>query len=450
MRPALAVPPHSDRPPRARHEPSMQSYEADRLESLRSYGVFGTASERTYDGLTRLAAHLCRTPIALISLSGENQQWAKSLYGSPFPPQVPRRMAFSQDVVESGRQLVIPDTTRNPKFAANPLVTAEPHIRAYAGVPLIGRDGLPLGALCVLDRRPRRFTAGQLEGLQLLAEQIVTQFELRRLDHSVGGAAGALLSETTDALRLRRALDNHELHPHFQPIVDLRNGKCVAVEALLRWEHPELGLVPPAMFLRAIESSRLIIPVGRLVLDESLDLLAELRADTRLPEGFSVSVNVSGAQLREPGLAEAVLSAVHRYGVPPRALALELTETQPIDNPANACRELATLREAGVQLALDDYGVGWSALSRLLELPFTALKLDRVLVSGLPADRRSAAIAQSTMRLADDMGLTVVCEGVETEDQRQALLAMKATRGQGWLFGRPMGRASVRSFLLGH
>jgi EAL domain-containing protein (putative c-di-GMP-specific phosphodiesterase class I) len=424
----------------------LHRHERDRLDSLHSYHVLGTPAEASYDVLTRLAALLCKTPIAAISLVDEHRQWFKSMHGMS-PGETPREVSISSDLVADGRPLVVPDTTRDSRYAANPQVVHEPGIRAYAGVPIVGRDGLPLGALCVIDHRPRRFTADQLEGLELLAGQVVAQLELRRVDRGAGRDSDELLLEATDPARLRQALDRGELYPHFQPIVDLRTAQTLGFEALLRWHHPQHGVLPPSMFLPVIESTRLIVPVGRHVLDLSLGMLAELRADPTLPEMLGVAVNVSGAQLQRPGLAEVVLSSLEQHGVPPVQLSVEITETLPILDAGNALRELTALREAGVHLALDDYGVGFSALSRLLELPLTALKLDRSLVLGLPDDSRSAAVARSTFALADDMGIDVVCEGVETEPQRAALLDMGARYGQGWLFGRAMEGALVRDYV---
>ena len=421
-------------------------HEHDRLESLRSYDLLDTAPEAAYDDLTHLAAQLCKAPVALITLVDVDRQWFKSAYGIA-AAETPREYSFCSDVVADEQMLVVSDATEEPRYRDNPLVTGPPGIRAYAGVPLVGRDGLPVGALCVIDRRPRHFSARQLDGLHLLAGQVVTQMELRRVDRAAGLAGGALLGEATDPVRLRLALDRGELRPHFQPMVELATGLTCGFESLLRWHHPAHGVLLPGLFLPAVESSSLVLPVGRHVLDRSLAALAELRSDPALPGSLGVAVNVSALQLQQPGLAESVLTCLERHAVPPTLLTLEITETASLLDTVAARRELEALREAGVLLALDDYGVGWSGLGRLLELPLTTLKLDRSLVAGLPGDPRCSAVATSTLDLAAGIGLEVVCEGIETEEQRTSLLAMGAVYGQGWLFARPMAPEALHLHL---
>jgi len=421
-------------------------HEQDRLESLRSYDLLDTAPEAAYDDLTHLAAQLCKAPVALVTLVDAGRQWVKAAYGIA-AAETPREHSFCSDVVADERMLVVSDATEEPRYRDNPLVTGPPGIRAYAGVPLVGRDGLPVGTLCVIDRRPRHFSARQLDSLHLLAGQVVAQMELRRVDRAAGLAGGALLGEATDPVRLRLAFDRGELRPLFQPIVELATGLTCGFESLLRWHHPAHGVLLPGLFLPAVESSSLVLPVGRHVLDRSLAALGELRSDQALPRSLGVAVNVSALQLQQPGLADSVLTCLERHAVPPTLLTLEITETASLLDTAVARRELEALREAGVLLALDDYGVGWSSLGRVLELPLTALKLDRSLVAGLPGDPRCSAVATSTLDLAAGIGLEVVCEGIETEEQRTSLLAMGAVYGQGWLFARPMAPEALHLHL---
>jgi EAL domain-containing protein (putative c-di-GMP-specific phosphodiesterase class I) len=425
------------------------AHEQDRLDSLRSYTILDTAPEPSYDAITRLAATICNTPVALISLVDEDRQWFKSRIGMDSTGTT-RELSFCSDAVAADAALVVPDARKNARYATNDLVTGEPNIRAYAGMPIIGRDGLPLGTLCVIDTRARRFSTRQLDGLALLADQVVAQLELRRVDQGTGRLGPDVgLGDLQDPRRLRQALDAGELYPHFQPMVDLRTGNTIGFEALLRWHHPDHGVLPPSVFLPAIETSRLIIPVGRHVLDRSLAMLAGLHADPAVSPSLGVAVNVSAVQLQRPGLAETVLQSLEHYRVPAFHLTVEVTETVPLADTGSARRELQILADAGVHLALDDYGIGCSALSRLLELPLSALKLDRTLVAGLPDDKRSAAIARSTFVLADEMGIDVICEGVETEAQRQALLALGGVYAQGWLFGRVMDTRAVIEHLHG-
>ncbi len=420
--------------------------EQDRLDSVRSYEVLDTAPEPGYDATVKLAAQMCKAPIALISLIDEGRQWFKAAYGTELK-ETPREFSFCSDAVADEQVLIVKDARLEPRYMANPLVTTDGGVVAYAGVPLVGRDGLPLGALCVLDRRPRRFTPVQIEALRTLADDVVARLELRRVDRAAGRPVTPVFTEATDPVRLRRALEDGELRPQYQPIVDLGTGRTRGFEALLRWYHPLHGMLPPAVFLPAIESSRLILPVGRSVIEQSISLLGRRVGQPAVPRALEMAVNVSGAQLQQPGLARTVFDALDRHGVSPDRFTVEVTETVSFTEGDVARIELAALRDAGVRVALDDYGVGWSALGRLLDLPLTDLKLDRSLVSGLPGDRRSCAIARSTLDLASDMGLNVICEGVETAEQRAMLVSMGAEAGQGWLFSPALDEDAIAGYL---
>jgi EAL domain-containing protein (putative c-di-GMP-specific phosphodiesterase class I) len=423
-----------------------QRREADRLESLRSYQVLDTEPEAEYDELTALAAFVCATPIALVSLVDVDRQWFKSKIGLDMV-ETPREVSFCTHVVASGSPLVVGDARRDARFRDNELMTGDAPIRSYAGMPLLGRDGLPIGTLCVLDRRSRRFSPAQLRALATLAEQVVNLLELRRLDSRTGRSPVELHREALEPKRLRLALDNGELKPWFQPIVDLETGSPVGLEALLRWEHPSRGTIPPAQFLSAIEHSGLILPVGRHVLHEAIRMLAECRADALCPPLHTVAVNMSLTQLAQPGIAGIARDELEAHSVPAEELTLELTETVALHDNLTASRELQALRDTGVQLSIDDYGTGYSSLMRILDLPITELKLDRELTRRLPHDRRAMSVARSTIEMAQDLDLRIIAEGVETTEQRDALIALGCRTAQGFLFSRPLPPSEVRQFL---
>ena len=427
----------------------LHPHEHDRLESLRSYGVLDTPAEAAYDGLADLAALVCGTERAFITMVDADRVWFKSARG--LPPganvtEIPRSTSFSTHVVASQAPRVISDASLDPVFADLPAVCGELGLRAYAGVPLVGRDGLPLGVLCVVDTRPRWFTAQQLGALATLAEQAVVLLELRRAD-ALHGRPVPDEDPLSNPLRLRQALDDGEFVPWFQPAVDLATGEPLGLEALVRWEHPERGVLPPSAFLPAIESSGLMLPVGRHVLRESLRVLARLRAHGGVSQGFGMAINVSAVQLAEPGLAATVAEELDRHGLPAELLSLELTETVHLLDDDATRAELRALREIGVQLAIDDYGTGYSGLMRVLELPITALKLDRGLTRRLPHDGRALAVARSTVAMAAELGIGVVAEGVETRQQQRALLELGCVHGQGYLFSRPLPGADLATLL---
>ncbi len=406
--------------------------EADRLDSLASYGVLDSAPEPAYDALTALAARLCDTPAAAVVLVDAERQWCKSRHGLT-ADETPRSMSICSDVVAAGAPIAVPDATREARYRRTPLVTGSPYIRAYLGVPLIGRDGLPLGALCILDVEPRQFTPRHVTTLQGLADQVMVLLEQRRRDHADGLLSEDLLDDARDPVRLRHALDNGELVPYFQPLVDIHTGQPHQLEALLRWQHPEHGPLPPLSFLPAVAAGALMVPVGRAVLDASLAQLAKLRRKgVVLPGG--VAVNVASSQLGRPGMARDVLDALNRHHLPGTQLTVEITEATALLDLAVARNELEALAAIGVHVVMDDYGVGWSNLTRLLQLPVDGLKIDREIAAAVVDDPRAAAMVTYTVAMANELGIEVTAEGIETEQVRAHLARAGCAWGQGWLY----------------
>jgi EAL domain-containing protein (putative c-di-GMP-specific phosphodiesterase class I) len=419
----------------------LHPYEKDRLDSLYSYQVLDTPPDPAIDALTRLAAQICDTPFAGVSLIDSHRQWFKSMVGGP-APDVAREYSLCSDAVAAAAPLQVTDAAAHARYASNPLVTSGPRIRGYAGVPLIGRDGLPIGALCVSDQQPRRLTSEQLQILVSLAAQVVTVLEERRRDESAGMLQERVLTEARDTTRLRRALESGELVPYYQPMVDIVTGRPYGLEALLRWEHPTLGTLPPADFLPIIEGGALVVPVGRMVLDCALREFAELRR-RRLQFPGGIAVNVASGQLTRPGLALEVFAALDRHLVAPDQLALEITEKTEFTNPSVAVSELTALADAGVHIVLDDYGVGWSNMSRLLQLPVSVLKLDGALIGSVLRDRQAAYLVRAAVTSAFHLGLEVIAEGVEDEETRRYVTSTGCRWAQGWLFGAAVPGATL-------
>ena len=409
--------------------------------------MLDTGREPAYDAVTALAAQLCDAPLASVSLMDAERQWFKSSHGLAVE-QLPRDVSFCNDVVAGSAPILVVDASQDPRYADSPIVTGPPRIRAYAGVPLIGRDGLPLGALAVYDRRVRAFTGKDVVALCELADHVIALLEQRRRDWSDGLLADSVLAQARDPLRLRAALEAGELVPHYQPLVDLRTGQPHGLEALLRWENPQVGTLSPAAFLPVIEASALVVPVGRAVLDAALQQVADLRRLGR-PLPGRVAVNVASGQLARPGLARDVLAALSQHAVEPGQLALEITETTALPDIPLATAELQQLAGTGVQIVIDDYGVGWSNLSRILQLPVGALKLDRSIVSAVGTDPRAATMVRSTLMLAEDLGLEVVAEGVETQAVRRHLIHAGCRWAQGWLFSAAVPGRSLPNLLMG-
>lgn len=423
----------------------LHAEENDRLDALRSYAVLGTAPEPEFDRLTAMATHVCDTPGSAITLVDADWVWPKSSIGGAHD-RIDRNWSFCSDVVAASATLVVADATRDPRYRTNPRVTAMNGVRAYAGVPLVGRDGLPLGALCVWDVRARQFEPVALEMLQVLAAQVVLLLEARRQDRRAGLLDESVLAEAREPSRMRQALDQREFVTHFQPIVDLTTGAIHGLEALLRWNHPSLGILSPAAFLPLIESSSLVVPVGRAVLDAAVRQAAVLRnLGFQLPAGMAV--NVASGQLALPGLADQVFEILEKHRFPAEELALEITETTALPDSLVAEAELTVLAAAGVHIVLDDFGVGWSNYSRLLALPVSAIKIDRTIASAVMHDERAAAVVAATVTTAFQLGVDVVAEGVETEDVRRRLTVLGCRWAQGWLFS-PAIQAEALPYLL--
>jgi diguanylate cyclase (GGDEF)-like protein/PAS domain S-box-containing protein len=242
---------------------------------------------------------------------------------------------------------------------------------------------------------------------------------------------------------LRRAIELGELVPHYQPIVDVHTGVTIAVEALVRWDHPTRGLLGPAEFLAVAESTGLIVPLGKVVLDGACRHVAEWRRGRLVDDAFYVSVNVSPRQLQDVAIVEDVARALRDSGLPGAALVLEVTETTFIDDVRVAARRLDALRGLGVRVAIDDFGTGYASLGYLRELPVDIVKIDRSFVDGIADDAGGVAVVRSVVELGERLGLTVVAEGVERDDQLDLLDRLGCSAAQGYLFARPMSSADL-------
>ncbi|HMK96725.1 MAG TPA: EAL domain-containing protein [Acidimicrobiales bacterium] len=252
------------------------------------------------------------------------------------------------------------------------------------------------------------------------------------------------LRRLTLATELRRALEAEDLDVWYQPVVDLGTGEVQSLEALLRWSHDQFGPVSPVEFIPVAESAGLIDPLTWWVLDRALGQLKEWRL---LVPGLSMSVNLSARSLTTRALPEQVERAIQRAEVPPSALTLELTESCMIYDPVTSSRAMRNLGELGVHLSIDDYGTGFSSLSRLKTLPFNDLKIDRTFVKEMINDNGDEAIVRSTIELARSLGRTVTAEGVEDEATLQRLASLGCNAAQGFYLARPLPAAECESWL---
>jgi diguanylate cyclase (GGDEF)-like protein len=234
---------------------------------------------------------------------------------------------------------------------------------------------------------------------------------------------------------LRRALDMAELELHYQPIVELETGRVVSFEALLRWPHPHRGMVPPGVFVPIAEETGLIQPIGRWVLEEACRQVTRWRAAGC---EVSVSVNLSPAQLHDNGIVDFVAATLDATKLDPRALALELTETNLMEDVDAIGLRLADLKALGVSLAVDDFGTGYSSLLYVDRLPIDTLKIDKLFIDGLGVSEQEPTLAHAIINLGRSLGLRVVAEGVERPEQVARLVALGCRLGQGFHFHRPL------------
>ncbi len=238
------------------------------------------------------------------------------------------------------------------------------------------------------------------------------------------------------ASELRRALDQQELRVYYQPVHDLHGGRLIGVEALVRWEHPERGMVPPGDFIPIAERTGLIADIDAWVMGQACRQMCEWLAGGA-PLSF-IAVNVSSRLFARRELYQQVAQVLHTTGLDPAFLELEVTESAVMDDPEVALEQLHRLRELGLQLAIDDFGTGYSSLLRLKRLPVQKLKIDQGFVAGLPWDEDDAAIVRVVIALAKSMGMQVHAEGIEQVEQARFLLDQECDMGQGYWFGRPM------------
>jgi EAL domain-containing protein (putative c-di-GMP-specific phosphodiesterase class I) len=244
---------------------------------------------------------------------------------------------------------------------------------------------------------------------------------------------------------LRRGIEREELRLHYQPLVSLQDGRCVGVEALVRWQHPELGLVSPAEFIPLAEETGLIVPLTHWVLHTACRQMKEWQ-DAGL-ELMTVSVNVSAQRFREANLPVAVAEALSAARLDGRHLCLELTESVMMENVEETIATLLELKKLEVKISIDDFGTGYSSLSYLKRLPIDTLKIDQSFVRNTPADADDAAIATLIISMAHSLQLSVVAEGVETEEQMQALRSQQCDVMQGYLVSRPVPGSEIAKML---
>jgi len=241
---------------------------------------------------------------------------------------------------------------------------------------------------------------------------------------------------------LRLAIDRHELTLHYQPKVDIRSGHMHAVEALVRWMHPDKGMIPPAQFIPLAEQTGLIRPMTYAILE-----IAVKQQATWMAQGLQtpIAVNLTARSLIDPQFAPRLADILARHGVPAALIELEITESSLVDDPEGAQRVLLQLRDSGHRIHIDDFGTGYSSLSYLVNLPVHALKIDRSFITEMGKSQSAYLVVASVISMAQSLGLYVIAEGVETAQEVDLLRELGCDQGQGYLFCKPVLAAALEA-----
>lgn len=428
--------------------------EEARLAALLSTGILDSQPEPTFDAITRLAAEYFHADTVLLGFADQSRIWIKSHWGEPVR-ELPRARSIFDMVLAANGPVVVPDVSFHPHFKGRRLAVRRLQVRSFASVPVRSHDGLILGVLYVLGCHPRRGMAlDELRMLESLAEMAASQLELRRLRNMLEERRPAPVPVAAQAHRtwptradLRAALDQQQFVLHYQPSIEIATHKIVGLEALIRWQHPERGLLPPGQFIQAAEDTCMILPIGDWALDQVCNQIQHWNHEGLGQGALRVCVNLSAHQFSREGLADHVEALLTRSGIPSRQLGLEMTESSLMNNRETALDVLGSLRRLGVSLLMDDFGTGYSSLNHLHAFPFDVLKIDRSFVSRMTEGQQPLQIVRTIVELARVMGMDVVAEGIETPEQHKLLRDMGCRYGQGFLYARPMTTEAVSQLL---
>ncbi|WP_395407176.1 EAL domain-containing protein [Pseudoduganella sp. UC29_106] len=566
--------------------------DAERISALENLGILDSQTSEYFESITRLAMDLFDMPGAFISLIDRDRQWLKAKAGFCSPTDS-RDHSFCTHTIGNGSVLVIEDTLLDRRFRDNPMVTGQDKVRFYAGAPLLTRDGFAIGALCVVDRQPRRLDEAQRTRLQELAALVMAHIELRRAVGHVDAVSGmpnkyqleedlkeqsalaegenrvllyidmpdaakafeiasvlgvtvyddlirgvarklshlfrhrAIVYHITDArfavlsknaetaefidfvhsleaalqeplmdlnvplnlasfggivpFRLcpqsyadaprkasaavnqaliaqqrwrdydtqadasqqraflllnsvHHSLANGAFQLVYQPKHDVHSGASVSAEALLRWQHPELGTISPAEFIPLIEKTALIGPLTDWVIRTAIRQTAQWHSEG---QRIKIALNLSAHNFDEPDLCKRLGAICEEYGLEPRYVEIECTEGVWMESPA-ILKTLQGIRDLGMGLALDDFGTGYSNFSYLQKVPATVIKVDQSLIRHVHTNERDQRIVRSLIALARELDYEVVAEGVETEQSLELIRDWGCQVAQGYHFAKPL------------
>ncbi|MGD1063763.1 MAG: EAL domain-containing protein [Terracidiphilus sp.] len=425
-----------------------------RLIALASTGILDTAPEANFDAITRLAAEYFKADTVLLGFGDESRVWIKSHWGEPVR-ELPRKHSIFERVLAEDGPVVVSNINDDPEYRERRLPLRRLDPLSFASAPVRTSDGKILGVLTIFSCQPRRpMAVTELRMLESLADIAAGQLELRRLRKALNGnrlqqerAVEAVTGIWPRKSDLRQALEKKQFVLYYQPEVELTTRRIIGLEALIRWQHPERGLIPPMDFIPIAEETGLILPIGDWGLAEACHQIGQWRAEDHGQAGPRVCVNLSARQFSRQGLADHVEALLRRTGVSSQQLGLEMTESSLIPDPGTAMEVLGGLRRLGISLLLDDFGTGYSSLNHLHSLPFDVLKIDRSFVTRMTEGEQPLQIVRTIVELARVMGMDVVAEGIETHEQYMLLRQLGCRFGQGYLFSRPVPAETVSAML---
>jgi EAL domain-containing protein (putative c-di-GMP-specific phosphodiesterase class I) len=436
-------------------------HETARLAALASTHILDSEPEAQYDAITRLCAEYFHADTVLLGFADESRVWIKSFAGQSVR-ELPRKNSVFEMVLAADGPVVIVDIGKHPHLERSLPIMKRLGLTALASAPVRSSDSQILGSLCIFFNEPRqRMEASQLRMLESMADMVASQLELRSLRNALAEQSARRLRTSTPFAvpsaaseqgwprqqDLRRALDQGQFVLYYQPEIELTTRKIVGLEALIRWNHPERGLIPPMEFIPLAEESGLILPIGDWGLLEACKQIQKWCRDDPRHSSLRVCVNLSARQFSRHGLADHVEALLTQYGLSSRQLGLEMTESSLIPNMRIALEVLGSLRRLGITLLMDDFGTGYSSLNHLHSFPFDVLKIDRSFVGRMTEGDQPMQIVRTIIELARVLGMDVVAEGIETCEQYRLLRQLGCRFGQGFLFARPLTAEAVGSLL---
>jgi EAL domain-containing protein (putative c-di-GMP-specific phosphodiesterase class I) len=431
-----------------------EEQEEARLAALASTGILDTEREETFDAITRLCAEYFKADTVLLGFADDTRVWIKSYWGEPVR-ELPRSGSIFEKVLAENGPVVVANIDEDPVWRERrcPLRRIDPV--SFASAPVRSQDGRILGALTAFSCQPRRpMAANELHMLESLAEMVASQLELRRLRKAYQGFRAQLTPASQPVTGiwprksdLRQALEKHEFVLYYQPEIELATRRIIGLEALIRWQHPERGLIPPLSFIPAAEETGVIEAIGDWGLAEVCRQIHKWCDEDAAQSSLRVCVNLSARQFTREGLADHVEALLRRSCVSGRQLGLEMTESSLIVDAGAAMEVLGSLRRLGVSLLMDDFGTGYSSLHHLHAFPFDVLKIDRSFVMRLTEGEQPLQIVRTIVDLARILGMDVVAEGIETREQDALLQQLGCRFGQGFLFCPPVPVETISRML---